>query len=70
MKTLDLATVRVPCRQRGQRCAFLLGVHHGAVKAKPWDLNKRFCYEATRTAYALGLAAGTAWRALSKGGVK
>lgn len=60
---LELATLRIPCRQRKQYTAYLLGVHHGTSKAKPWKLEK-FCYQATQTAYALGLAAGTAWRAL------
>jgi len=67
---LNIAALAVPCRQRGQATAYLLGVHHGATKAKPWDYQKKFCYDATRTAYALGLAAGLAWRAMQKGATK
>jgi hypothetical protein len=62
----QLARILVPCDQRGQATAYLLGYRHG-VEGLPARKAETFIVAATRTAYTLGFLAGRAARALAKG---
>lgn len=61
-----LRAVTIPCAQRGQETAFLLGYRHGIEGLRPRKA-ETFIVPATRTAYSLGYVAGRAARALAKG---
>jgi hypothetical protein len=60
---ITLPRITVPCSHREFSDAFQLGVHHGFTKSKK---RANFIVQGAKTAYALGVLAGTAARQVQR----